>query len=141
VAKTGAVGDGVRLGDMLLMDYQVVTPELAPGGQFELRATWQALADLGEDYTLFVHLLGPDGLLYGQADVWPHEGTYPTSTWPVGEPIEDTYRLWLAANAPSGAYQVEVGVYLLRTMARLPVLDAEGRAVDDKLLIPGLTVR
>jgi len=35
---------------------------------------------------------------------------------------------------------VAIGWYLLETMQRLPVLDAEGSAVDDKVLLSGLTV-
>ena len=48
--------------------------------------------------------------------------------------------LYLDADAPPGRYQVAVGWYLLETMQRLPVLDTEGRAVDDKVLLPGPTV-
>jgi hypothetical protein len=33
-----------------------------------------------------------------------------------------------------------VGWYLLETMQRLPVLDAEGQAIDDKVLLSGLSV-
>ncbi len=126
---------------ILLLDYDIPQKELHPGDLFEMRINWQGLADMAEDYTIFVHLLGPDGLSHGQVDTWPHDGTYPTSTWPVGEVIADTYRVPLEADAPLGAYRVEVGVYLLRTMARLPVLRADSRPIDDKLLIEGLTVR
>ena len=132
----------VNFGDqMLLLDYDIRQPELCPGDLFEIKIDWQGLADMDEDYTVFVHLLGPDGLPRGQVDVWPHDGTYPTSTWPVGEVIADTYWVPLDADAPPGAYRIEVGAYLLRTMGRLPVLNADGRLVDDKLLIEGLTVR
>jgi hypothetical protein len=85
--------------------------------------------------------LGPGGRSHGQVDVWPRDGTYPTSTWPVGKVIGDTYRVPLDADAPPGVYQVEVGIYLLRTMGRLPVLNTDGRPVDDKLLIEALTVQ
>lgn len=132
----------VNFGDqMLLLDYDIPRPELCPGDLLEITVNWQGLADMDEDYTVFVHLLGPDGLSHGQVDVWPHDGTYPTGDWPVGEVIADTYRVPLDADAPPGAYRVEVGVYLLRTMARLPVLNADGRPIDDKLLIEGLTVQ
>ena len=47
----------------------------------------------------------------------------------------------LDADAPPGVYQVEVGFYLLRTMGRLPVLNTDGRPIDDKLLIEALNVR
>jgi len=125
---------------MLLLNYDMPRQALRAGDLFEMAINWQGLADMDEDYTIFVHLLGPDGLSYGQVDVWPHDGTYPTSTWPVGTVIADTYHVSLDADAPAGAYRVEVGAYLLRTMRRLPMLNANGHAVDDKLIIEGLTV-
>ncbi|OQY20970.1 MAG: hypothetical protein B6I34_07980 [Anaerolineaceae bacterium 4572_32.1] len=132
----------VNFGDqMLLLDYDIPRKELRPGDLFEMTLNWQGLADMDEDYTIFVHLLGPDGLSHGQVDLWPHDGTYPTGEWPVGEVIADTYRVPLDADAPPGAYRVEVGVYLLRTMSRLAVLNAGGRPVDDKWLIEGLTIK
>lgn len=131
----------VNFGDhMLLLDYEIPHKTLRPGDLFEMTAHWQGLADMDEDYTIFVHLLGPDGLSHGQVDVWPQDGTYPTSTWPVAETIADTYRVALDADAPPGPYRVEVGVYLLRTMGRLPVLNAGGHPIDDKLIIEGVNV-
>ena len=41
----------------------------------------------------------------------------------------------LLPDAPSGQYQIEVGWYLLGTLRRLNVLDAAGRATDDKVII------
>ena len=37
------------------------------------------------------------------------------------------------AELPPGDYRLHVGLYLLATMERLPVLDAGGVAVDDKI--------
>jgi hypothetical protein len=84
--------------------------------------------------------LAPDGTLKGQIDVWPRDGTHPTGSWREGERVEERYQVYLDPDAPPGRYQVAVGWYLLETMERLPVLDAEGRAVDDKILLPGPTV-
>ena len=92
------------------------------------------------DYTLTVQLIAPDGSLRGQADVWPQEGTHPTSAWREGEVIDDRYAVRLDADAPPGAYRIAVGWYLLETMQRLPVLDATGTAVDDKLELAGPVV-
>jgi hypothetical protein len=140
-APTAGQEAAVNFGDrMLLLDYQIPQKALRPGDLFEMTAHWQGLADMEEDYTIFVHLLGPDGHSHGQVDVWPQDGTYPTGTWPVGEIIADVYRVPLDADAPPGPYHVEVGVYLLRTMGRLPVLNASGHPIDDRLLIEGVTV-
>jgi hypothetical protein len=137
-AAPGTVNFGDRI---LLLEADLAQRTLSPGGPVELAVRWACMRAMEEDYTLFVHLLAPDGTLKGQIDVWPRDGTHPTSQWSEGETVEDDYLLYVATDAPSGSYQVEVGWYLLETMQRLPVLDAEGRAVDDRLLLPGLTVQ
>jgi hypothetical protein len=131
-------GDRILLLESDLSAYE--GRELPPGAPVELAVVWQAAQAMEHDYTLFVQLLGPDGTLKGQIDVWPRDGTLPTSQWVEGEPVEDRYLLYLDADASPGQYQVAVGWYLLETMQRLPVLDADGRAVDDKVLLPGPTV-
>jgi hypothetical protein len=89
---------------------------------------------------LFVQLLAPDGTLKGQIDVWPRDGTHPTSRWREGEIVEDTYVVHVDQDAPPGDYTIAIGWYLLETMERLPILDAEGNAVDDRVLLSGLTI-
>jgi hypothetical protein len=136
----GAINYGDRI---VLLDSDLEAHsrgELPPGAPVELAVVWRAAQEMEEDYTLFVQLLGPDGMPKGQIDVWPKNGTHPTSQWRQGEAVEDHYRVYLDPDAPPGQYQVAVGWYLLRTMERLPVLDTDGRAVDDKLLLPGPTV-
>lgn len=123
---------------LLKADLEITT--LRPGEALDLQVRWQCLQAMEPDYTLFVQLLGPEGKLRGQIDVWPKNGTYPTSAWREGEAFEDRYTVYADKDAPPGRYQVAVGWYLLETMQRLPVLDADGRAVDDKVLLPGLTV-
>jgi hypothetical protein len=72
----------------------------------------------------------------GQVDSWPLQGTFPTGQWKAGELINDPYLVRLAADLPPGPYRVHVGWYLLATLHRLPVLDGNGTAVDDKVIIP-----
>jgi hypothetical protein len=123
---------------LLLIDLSFEEGQIAPGGTVGVTLTWQSLRAMDEDYTVFVHLLGPDGRLHGQVDAWPVQGTYPTSAWSPGERVVDAYAVRVDPDAPSGAYQIEVGVYLLRTNERLPVVDAQGRPLDDKILAGGL---
>lgn len=113
---------------------------LQPGGLLDISLTWQALAPLKEDYTVFVQVLDANDQIVGQIDSWPVQGTFPTSQWTPGEPVVDHYRVQLAGELPPGPYRVQVGFYLLQTLRRLSVLDGTGTAVDDKLLITGLTV-
>ena len=112
---------------------------LQPGGKLDLTLTWQALAPLAEDYTVFVQVLDAQDQIVGQVDSWPVQGTFPTSQWSPGEQVADRYQVQLPNDLPSGPYQVQVGFYLLSTLRRLSVLDDTGTAVDDKLLLTGLT--
>ncbi|MGD8856367.1 MAG: hypothetical protein PVG33_08575, partial [Chloroflexota bacterium] len=110
------------------------------GGQLALTLTWQALARMSEDYTVFVQVLDQQDRIVGQVDAWPQQGTFPTSGWAPGEIVEDPYLVRLDPDLPPGQYKLYLGWYLLETLRRLPVLDQDGRAVDDKVVVPGLVV-
>jgi len=125
---------------LLLTSAEIASPTATPGGRAEIMLRWQSLRTMTEDYTVFVHLLGPDGQVHGQVDAWPVSGTLATSQWTPGEIITDHYSVPIPSDAPAGDYQVEIGLYLLATLERLPLLNAEGTPVDDRLLITGLTV-
>jgi hypothetical protein len=125
---------------LLLNTASLETPAAAPGGQVQVTLEWQGLRRMSDDYTVFVHLLGPDGLVHGQVDAWPVSGTRATTGWAPGERIVDPYTVAVPADAPPGAYQVEIGVYLLATGQRLLVLNEAGEAVDDRVLVDGLTI-
>jgi len=120
---------------ILLLGYDLDQEPLRPGETLELSLTWQCLQRMHEDYTVFVHILDEQQRIWGQEDIGPVHGTYPTSQWREGEIIEDIHSVRLSYEAPPGEYQIEVGLYLLSTMARLRVLDEEMRVVDDKVII------
>ncbi len=126
---------------ILLNQARLNATTVGPGGSVSLDLEWQALRAVAPDYTVFVHLLGPDGLVHGQIDRWPVSGTRATSGWAPGERIADPYVIQLPADAPAGDYQVEIGLYLLSTSERLSVLNAAGVPVDDRLLLRGLVVK
>jgi hypothetical protein len=126
---------------ILLLDNDLGQQTLTPGAPLELTLYWQGIQPMEDNYTLFVQILAPDGTLKGQIDVWPKDGTHPTSQWRVGEAFEDRYLVYLDLDAPPGDYQVQIGWYLLETMQRLPVLNVQGQAIDDKVLLSGLTVK
>jgi len=142
LAGQAAVEGAIDYDNQILLNRaRLETTSAAPGGSVTVSLEWQALRAIGDDFTVFVHLLGPDGLVHGQIDRWPVSGTRATSSWAPGEPIVDPYVIQLPADAPPGAYQVEIGLYLLSTGERLPVLNKDGLPVDDRLLLTGLNVQ
>jgi len=120
---------------ILLLGYDLDRRQLRPGETLQLSLTWQCLRRMDEDYTVFVHILDEEQRIWGQEDIGPVHGTYPTSQWKEGEIIEDVHSVRLSYEAPPGEYRIEAGLYLLATMARLPVLDEEMRPIDDKIII------
>jgi hypothetical protein len=79
------------------------------GDTLLLALRWEALADIGGDYVIFVHVLGADGELVAQADHAPQNGFRPTWTWQTGDTVIDRVAVTLPAGA--GAYTVRVGMY------------------------------
>ena len=88
---------------------------------------WQALEEMAQDYTTFVHVLNGEGQLVAQSDSQPTNGIYPTSIWDKGEIVADRKDLILPPEAVNHNLQIAAGVYLLETMQRLPVKDAAGQ--------------
>jgi hypothetical protein len=131
-------------GKMLLMDAKIELPLTAvgvlPGESVAVELEWQGLRQMGQDFTVSVQLIGPDGKLHGQMDAWPLQGTLPTSQWTPGESFSDPYHVELSPDAPAGRYRVGVVVYHLPTDTRLSVLNAAGQATGDIVWVGELEV-
>lgn len=82
---------------------------------------WQALREMDESYTVFVHLMDGNRVVRAQQDSPPVNGTYPTTLWQPGEFITDLHVISLPPDLPPGDYVLEVGMYLAETGARLAV--------------------
>lgn len=122
-----------------LLSMEVGDSRLQPGGRLHVDLTWQSLAPMAENYTVFVQVIDGRDQIVGQVDAWPLQGTYPTSQWQPGETIEDPYVVQLDGDLAPGAYRLHAGWYLLGTLRRLPVLNEDGVPIDDKVLLSGLT--
>jgi 4-amino-4-deoxy-L-arabinose transferase-like glycosyltransferase len=117
--EDGILGDVVRL-----VGYDLSPPDpVTAGSTLALTLAWECLAEMEQDYTVFVHLAGDDGQPLAQVDSQPLNGTYPTSFWNIGEHLTDPYLLTVPSDAPPGEYQLLTGMYLLATRERLPSAD------------------
>jgi hypothetical protein len=120
-----------------LRGYELDKTEATPGGTLALTLYWQADGPADQDYTLFVHLLGPDGLPRGQVDRIPGDGAAPTSSWAAGQVIVEQISLPVAADAPPGIYHIATGFYDASYGSRLLVTDAAGQPLpDDQAILP-----
>ncbi len=131
---------GVRLGDVAeLLGYDVAEPA-APGGTLELTLYWRAIGPSAQPLTVFIHLLDGESRVRGQVDRVPGDGAYPTTGWLAGEVLADAYQVPVAADLPPGRYGVEVGLYDPATGVRLPVTDAAGNPLGDRVLLGPVAV-
>jgi 4-amino-4-deoxy-L-arabinose transferase-like glycosyltransferase len=108
---------------------------LSPGDVLVLSLYWRAEGPTDQPLTVFTHLLGPDGQLYGQWDNPPVRGTYPTTDWLPGEEVVDQYEIPVNPAAPPGEYRVLVGLYDPSTGIRLPVLASDGQAMENSVTL------
>ncbi len=95
---------------------------------------------MGVDYTVFVHLLAPDGRLVAQHDGEPWDGEpLPTSSWQPGEQLRDRHVVLLPTDLAPGTYHIQVGVYAWQTGERLP-MSVEGTPAGDAVDLGSLIV-
>lgn len=124
-----AVATDYRFGDgIALVGYDLEEDDQ----ELRLILHWASLAPVDQDYTVFVHLVGPDGAL-AQADGPPAGGAYPTSLWEYGEIVFDE-RPIPTHDLSAGTYHLRLGMYLLETGVRLPALDAGGERLRDDVV-------
>ncbi|MFN8500735.1 protein O-mannosyl-transferase family [Kouleothrix sp.] len=108
-------------GGIALVGYTLPAGPYRPGDIVPVTLAWQARAGTLPAYTLFVHLAGPDGALWGQQDRPP--APLPTDQWRAGERLTDLYGPTLRLDAPPGRYRVLVGWYSYPALDRLPLED------------------
>ncbi|MDO8673326.1 MAG: DUF2079 domain-containing protein [Dehalococcoidia bacterium] len=110
-----------RFGDSIeLLGYRLQPTLSGPG--LEVTFYWRALAMPAKPYSVFVHLLSPDGQeLIAQSDSYPMDGLYPTNIWEPGRVVPDTHVNLVKNDLPSTNLRIRVGLYDPYTGARLPI--------------------
>lgn len=113
-----------------------VAPEISLGGQvvcqragvIYLRLIWAAEGKPTANYSVFIHLLGPEGdSPLAQADSSaPVYGWYPTTHWEDGEQVSDEYQIGLVA----GAARLRFGLYTQPTPGQFVNYPADTLLID-----------
>ncbi len=107
---------------------------------FDLTLVWQAMGSVTADYTVFVHVLNPDGTCCAwQLDAQPVQNSYPTTRWLPAEYVADKWQI-AADKLPTGDYLVEIGLYDAQTGNRLIVQNG-GEGAADFLYLSPLKIR
>lgn len=120
-------------GQVALIGYDA--PErVRVGDSLPVNLYWQALRQLDTNYQSFVHLENSAGQLVAQSDAL-NPGAFPTENWPGDKYVRDEHELELPGDLAPGEYRLLVGLWLPAEGGRLQVVDANGRAVGDRVLL------
>jgi hypothetical protein len=112
-------------GAVQLIGYDLPQSSVTAGKSFPLTLYWRALDEMDTSYTVFVHVVGPDGVIRGQWDSVPGGGALPTTGWVKDEVVTDEYLVPMDEDAPPWRYTIIVGMYDPITGNRLSVSGAE----------------
>ena len=123
-----------------LLGYDISPGQARPGETVQLTLYWRAGFVGDVNYTVFTHVIDDEGQMWAGQDNWPQAGTFPTSLWLAGEFVTDRYELALPSDIPPGEYRIEVGMYLLETMERLPVLGKDAQSEGSSIVFPGFGI-
>lgn len=95
---------------------------------------------MNQDYTVFVHLIGPENSRVAERHTYPGLGRFPTSLWPAGRAFCDTYRVQIAPWAETPMlYQLQVGLFDAETGERLSATHSDGSPADPPV-VAGLNI-
>jgi len=82
-----------------LLEGAVTQPAIHPEQYVLIETAWEMAAETERDWSLFVHLVTPDGVIVGQRDIYPGQGTLATSDLPAGRTWRNPIAVWLPPTA------------------------------------------
>jgi hypothetical protein len=118
--------------NIILIGYDLPRTSGKPGDHIPFILYWEAQTPVTRNLRVFVHVIGPDGQLWGQSDRLRPGGfdSLPTGRWPLYRPVRDEHEAILRSNAPPGDYRIIAGLWDGYTGERMHVLDADGNVTD-----------
>jgi hypothetical protein len=122
-----------------LLGFDAASDQIKAGDTLYFTLYWKAQQGLDINYQVFVHLLGPDGLVAQTDKINP--GEFPTRRWPVDKYVRDEHQLQIPADLAPGVYELYTGLWVQSDGWRLPLLDSQGEQVGDRFKLMELTVR
>jgi hypothetical protein len=126
--------------EVALVGYELAEEAIAPDEVLPVTLLWQSVAQASDDYVAFVHLLDGDGRVIAQHDGEPVGGFRSTTTWQVGEIVQDNHGLLIPQGTSPGEYRLVAGMYQPDTGERLLATGAGGGLGEDSVLLTTITV-
>lgn len=137
---TPTVKVGAQFGNKIeLIGFDVKQP-LVAGQPTKIIWYWKALADIKENWKIFVHLDSKANTSVRQnLDHDPMGGLFVTSRWKKGMIIKDVQELTIRENYPSGKATPYVGLW--KGNSRMPITNDVNKDKANRVVAPDLTIR
>jgi 4-amino-4-deoxy-L-arabinose transferase-like glycosyltransferase len=120
-----------------LSGFSLSDQQIAPGEILSVYLYWQSVTETNVAFRAFVHL--GENPVWGQHDDDP-ACRLPTTVWRAGQTAVGQFRVVPAPETPPGDYPLVVGLYHPTTGERLPIVDSEGQAIGDSLVLTTVRV-
>ncbi len=127
-----------QAGRVNLLYAYTTTEQVYPEDYAEITLGWQVKEAFAQNWSVFVHLVTPDGVIISQRDIYPGGGTLATTDLPADYIWQDTIAVWVPATAYAPQQlDIQVGWYNLQTGERLMIdADNETQSVANIELLP-----
>lgn len=112
-----------------VVDYQIDSVQVTPGGSLVVHIYWQALSNPQEDYWMLLQLANKDGAVANRDGV-PSAGKTTTDWWQKGEVYESRHTFALPNDLAPGIYTLRLGLHPFNRWEWLPVQGAEMLQLD-----------
>ncbi len=117
------------LNTITLLGYDLPQRRVKAGQSFPLTLYWRAESPIGENLTVFNHLLDSQTMQRGGADHIP-QNHYTTLLWVPKEIVSDSVNVPVQATAPNGIYWLHVGLYPANQPTKSLPLTKDGQMID-----------
>jgi 4-amino-4-deoxy-L-arabinose transferase-like glycosyltransferase len=129
-----------RFGNDVQVDGFDLPRDATAGESISVRWYWHILSPEPRELTFFNQVVGPTG---GRGD--PKVGTvdaraFAPDYWPAGTRGVSTFDVPIDPDAPTGAYNVLVGLYYHDNLMRLPIFDPQGQRAGPQLTLGPIKV-
>jgi 4-amino-4-deoxy-L-arabinose transferase-like glycosyltransferase len=112
-----------------LLNVSVAAESVPAGSVLPVKVCWRALKPAATDYSVLLHLVGPQNQVIASRRSYPGMGHYPTSRWQTNAVFCDQMHMQVEAERVPQTlrYRLEVALIDEHSGERLPAYTAEGQ--------------
>lgn len=138
IAGLTPLGPGVPFANAVVFAAYSAGTSAKAGESYGVTLAWWVRegALVEDDFHFTVQVLSAEGGLIAQDD---HAG-FPSSSWKAGDLVLASFDIPLNSGMEPGVYRVRAGMYTYPDVKAVAVVDVEGQAVDDGVVLTQLRV-